>query len=230
MATQFAFGKIVTDGLVLALDAADKNSYPGSGTTWRDMSGNGNNGTLTNGPTFSSANGGSIVFDGVDDRVIFSNNATTMGLISQSPMTAEAWVKFNNLSNYTHIIDGSSNSFHLAVESLADGGSMYFFNGNSYQLNSSPAATTGQWYHIVGIQDISEIRIYANGALLTNGTIASGQSALNLSSKTIALGYWENNNTRHLNGNIAVAKLYKRALSATEVLQNYNAQKSRFNL
>jgi hypothetical protein len=67
MATQYAFGKIVTNGLVLALDAADKNSYPGSGTTWRDMSGNNSNSTLTNSPTFNSANGGSIVFDGVDD-------------------------------------------------------------------------------------------------------------------------------------------------------------------
>jgi hypothetical protein len=230
MATQYAFGKIVTNGLVLALDAADRNSYPGSGTTWRDMSGRGNDGILTNGPTFSSVNGGSMVFDGVDDRVLFSNNAITMGLVNQSPMTAEAWVKFNSLSNYTHIIDGSSNSFHLAIESIGDGGSMYFYNGSSYQLNSSPGATTGQWYHIVGIQDISEIKIYANGALLTNGTIASGQSALNLTSKTIALGYWENNNTRHLNGNIAVVKLYNRALTASEVLQNYNAQKSRFNL
>ena len=223
-------GRIVTDGLVLSLDASDRNSYVSGSTIWTDMSGNGNNGTLTNGPTFSSVNGGSIVFDGVDDRVIFSNNATTMGLISQSPMTAEAWVKFNSLNSYMHIIDGSSNSFHLAVEAIGDGGSMYFYNGNSYQLNSSPGAITGQWYHIVGIQDISQIKIYANGVLLTNGTITSGQSALNLSNKTIALGYWENNNTRHLNGNIAIAKLYSRALSSEEVLQNYNAQKSRFGL
>ena len=59
--------RIVTSGLVLALDAADRNSYPGSGTTWTDLSGNANNGTLTNGPTFNSANGGSIVFDGTND-------------------------------------------------------------------------------------------------------------------------------------------------------------------
>jgi hypothetical protein len=67
MSTQYAFGRIVTSGLVLALDAADRNSYPGSGTTWTDVSGNGNNGTLTNGPTFSN---NSIVFDGVDDYVV----------------------------------------------------------------------------------------------------------------------------------------------------------------
>ncbi len=70
MATQFAFGKIVTDGLVLALDAADRNSYPGSGTTWTDLSINKSNSTLTNSPIFNSSNGGSIVFDGVDDYTI----------------------------------------------------------------------------------------------------------------------------------------------------------------
>ena len=61
--------RVVTDGLVLCLDAGNVKSYPGSGTTWTDLSGKGNTGTLTNGPTYSSANGGSIVFDGVDDRV-----------------------------------------------------------------------------------------------------------------------------------------------------------------
>ena len=60
---------VVTNGLVLALDAADRNSYPGSGTAWTDISGRGNTGTLTNGPTYSSANGGSIVFDGTNDYV-----------------------------------------------------------------------------------------------------------------------------------------------------------------
>jgi hypothetical protein len=66
--------RVVTDGLVLALDAADTNSYPGSGTTWNDLSGNGNTGTLTNGPTYSSDNGGSIVFDGTNDYVPLVNN------------------------------------------------------------------------------------------------------------------------------------------------------------
>ena len=61
--------RTITDGLVLCLDAANRKSYPGSGTTWTDLSGRGNTGTLTNGPTYSSANGGSIVFDGTDDIV-----------------------------------------------------------------------------------------------------------------------------------------------------------------
>ena len=70
----FAGPEVVEDGLVLALDAGNTKSYPGSGTTWTDLSGNGNNGTLTNGPTYSSSNGGSIVFDGVNDFVDISNS------------------------------------------------------------------------------------------------------------------------------------------------------------
>ena len=69
MATQYAFGKIVTDGLVLALDAADKNSYPGSGTTWRDMSGNNITGSLINSPTFNTSNGGNFGFV-ADDYIV----------------------------------------------------------------------------------------------------------------------------------------------------------------
>ena len=69
------------NGLVLALDAANTKSYPGSGTTWTDLSGRGNTGTLTNGPTYSSANGGSIVFDGTNDYVVVNNNASILSSI-----------------------------------------------------------------------------------------------------------------------------------------------------
>jgi len=65
--------KIITSGCVLSLDAADKLSYKGSGTSWYDLSGNNTTATLTNGPTFNAANMGSIVFDGTDDKVTISN-------------------------------------------------------------------------------------------------------------------------------------------------------------
>jgi len=79
--------RIVTDGLVLALDAGNTKSYPGSGTTWTDLSGNGNTGTLTNGPTFDSANGGSIVFDGTNDYV------QVTGSITVTSATFITWIK-----------------------------------------------------------------------------------------------------------------------------------------
>ena len=88
---------IITQGLVLALDAADRNSYPGTGTAWTDLSGNGNNGTLTNGPTYNSANGGSIVFDGSNDYVNFSYNSSLN--IGGLNITLSSWVRPTSLVN-----------------------------------------------------------------------------------------------------------------------------------
>ena len=96
--------KIVTSGLVLCLDAANKRSYPGTGTTWTDLSGNSNNGTLTNGPTFSAGNQGSIVFDGTNDyayQSLFTNAITTT-------LTFDVWVKFSDAgSSGRYIIIGT---------------------------------------------------------------------------------------------------------------------------
>lgn len=85
--------KIVTNGLVLALDAANNKSYPGSGVTWYDLSGNGNNGTLTNGPTFNVGNLGSIVFDGTNDYVSFNNSGTSTSFdFGTGDMTFTFWM------------------------------------------------------------------------------------------------------------------------------------------
>ena len=88
----FTGPNIITDGLVLALDAANSRSYPGTGTTWSDLSGNGNSGTLTNGPTFNSGNGGSIVFDGVDDNISFSGNTFNYSPGTSGEVSLEIWV------------------------------------------------------------------------------------------------------------------------------------------
>lgn len=100
------YGGIVTNGLVLALDAAKKDSYPGSGTVWRDISGNGNNGTLTNGPTFNSGNGGSIVFDGVDDYVEYGLITQMSNLIN---ITVSYWY-YPTTTNVTKALGGRYNN------------------------------------------------------------------------------------------------------------------------
>ena len=109
--------RIVTDGLVLALDAGNPKSYPGSGTTWTDLSGNGNNGTLTNGPTYSSANGGSIVFDGVDDyaEITDSSNNFDLGGIDA---TLEFWIYIPSTSGADVIIGKGGNTTNW---NLSDG-------------------------------------------------------------------------------------------------------------
>ena len=114
---------IITDNLIFAVDAANPNSYPGSGTTWNDQTVNQNDGTLTNGPTFDSGNGGSIVFDGSNDLVSFiDSNLYSFGNGStDSAFTAEAWVNFNSIpgSGFTGLVSkdsgGSSREWALLV-------------------------------------------------------------------------------------------------------------------
>ena len=88
--------KIVTDGLVLCLDAGDGKSYSGSGTTWYDRSGNGNNGILVNGPTFDSNNRGAIVFDGVNDHVSIPNSSS-LQLSNNQSFTISYFVNLNRI-------------------------------------------------------------------------------------------------------------------------------------
>lgn len=220
---------IVTSGLVLSLDAADKNSYPGSGTTWRDLSGNGSNGTLTNGPTFSSANQGSIVFDGVDD---FVDCPRITSFTNASQLSMCAWMK-RSLSNSLVIVGQIASptddvAFELWLDNYA-----YFEVGNGansygYVLNTS---TSWQFLSMVfeGTQTGNSNRLkgYINGVqqtLLFNDTIPSSTGTVN---NTLSIGKYL---TNYAIGNVASVQIYNRALTASEIAQNYNATKTRFGL
>lgn len=215
MSTQYAFGKIVTDGLVLALDAADKNSYPGSGTTWTDMSGNGNNGTLTNGPTFSSVNQGSIVFDGTNDYV----NLTDIPSITTNA-TFCAWV---------NAVDFIEDRAIMAVKDvliqLTGTGILYWYDVDVDPLFFSGTYSTNTWYQVIISQSGTSISVYKNGVFSstqTGGNIGTSYGNKQIGSYFGTQKFWI--------GNIANVQIYNRALSASEVSQNYNAQKSRFGL
>ena len=227
---------IVSNGLVLCLDAANRKSYVSGSTTWRDISSNNNNGTLVNGPTFSSANGGSIVFDGTNDTVsVTKPNPNVAGYISLC-----TWIKFNNydsgLSSGPVIIHKGN---HYTIQMRSQVGIDYWTYADSsfwsyiefgyrqapglYQINT--------WMNIVVTKDSSNtVRLYKNGVLLD--TRASFGSALTQTNSTLFLsGYSDtdaNPTTSLLNGNIATTQIYNRALSAQEVEQNYEALKSRY--
>ena len=151
MATQYAFGKIVTNGLVLALDAADRNSYPGSGTTWFDVSGNNNHITLTNGPTFDSGSIKSISFDGVDDFGTINSNASltmsqptlivtctsTTGTVRASSRTIKSRQLVGNVVTIT-----TKNTHGIIIgEQVTISGIDATFNG-TYTVDSIPSSTT----------------------------------------------------------------------------------------
>jgi len=201
------------DGLVLCLDAGNAKSYPGSGTTWTDLIGS-NDGTLTNGPTYSSANGGSIVFDGTNDYVDCGNPSISVGKI-----TVNAWVKIITGSRYQHIVDSSSNSWHLAI---LDTNRPYFWNGSTYHT-AAQVLSTSTWYMITGVQS-SSLDIYVNGVL--SQSIASN---INVTTNNVNIGRWQSS-SRPFSGNMAQVKIYNKALTASEIQQNYNALKGRFGL
>ena len=212
---------IVQDGLVLNLDASNTLSYPGSGTTWFDLTSNNNDGTLINGPTFDSANGGSIVFDGVNDYVSFST-------ITNNIYTIDFWYKMGgNNGTYGYFASSGANGFAISEGGTANGlsfGKFYYYNGSVNILSDIPS--TSNWNHICVVINTTSnnLQIFGNSVQLNNFTIS------NMSTSVSNIGRYVPNFFNMLNGNLASYKIYNRALSATEVLQNYNAQKSRFGL
>jgi len=235
----FGAPSIVTNGLVLNLDAANRKSYPGSGTTWTDLSGNSNTGTLTNGPTFSRDGGGSVVFNGSNQYIDCGN--TNLGINAGSTqITLEAWVYPTSFASYRGIISrvGGVSPFGGWMLNLnADIGNKFDFAMNisgawrtwvTYGGTFPTPLTTNTWYHLVGTYNGSVMALYLNGILINQfnsvGTIQYAGSLSNL-----GVGY-NGGGPSYFPGRIATAKIYNKALSASEVLQNYNALKSRFNL
>ena len=230
MATQYAFGKIVTDGLVLALDAADKNSYPGSGTTWRDMSGNNNNGTLTNGPTFNSANGGSIVFDGTNDIVNFGNI-----LNSPAQLSVNFWIK--NPNNNVIIAKGYR-VWEIRFNGNEFGGYVGVNNGSSFWYgiadnnNILHGADLTQWNNFTYVFDYTNtnVKLYTNAVLKGSINPANMFSTFTPVNNLYIGCRADDAASAFLSGSLSNLQIYNKALSQIEILQNYNAQKSRFNL
>jgi len=213
----------VTNGLVLALDAADKNSYPGSGTSWFDLSGNNNTGTLTNGPTFNSGNGGSIVFDGADDYVQTSNTS-----FNSSTIAVSVWINRSTTATTFPVIaskEGVSSGWILHIINT----NKIFWkinNNNSTAITTTASLTVGLWYNIVGIYTGSQLAVYINGIL---DSTTSDNTGINSNSTALRIGEYQTTGNAY-KGNIANIQIYNRALSATEILQNYNATKTRFGL
>ena len=204
---------IVQDGLVLNLDAAVDQSYPGNGTTWYDLEGS-NSGTLTNGPTFDRDNGGSIVFDGTDDKVLFSE------INLQTTFTACIFVKFDpaTIPYDTVIIGHSGGQYILFVYNS----SQVVTKDGPYAITSSASLSSDTWYSLTITRNGTSVNWFQDGVNIGNGTIGSSDMGFT------ALGSYSDNSSYVLNGNIASMQLYNRVLTAAEVLQNYNATKGRF--
>jgi len=219
---------IVTDGLVLNLDAGNPLSYPGTGTTWTDLTTNGNNGTLINGPTFDSGNGGSIVFDGTNDYV----SSFPIQISGNGSKTVSCFFKINTTIRSglcgTRNFDTSPNGWVLCVNRTTSGNLSYYHTSGSI-LEIAAGISTNTWYNACVTYDVSTAiaTLYLNGIII--GSPATSFTTINSSSFNGVIGA-ETVNGGFLNGNIAQTLIYNRALSSQEVLQNYNATKGRYGL
>ena len=216
--------KIITDGLVLVLDAANVKSYPGSGTSWSDLSGNNNNGTLTNGPTFSGENGGSIVFDGSNDFV------QCTGTVSLTAATFIAWIRRNGTQDsYDSIVlSRGTNVTGIFFQSSNQLGYVWNNAVNTYTWNSGLTIPDLAWSMCaVSVTSTTATAYLYQASGLTTATNTVSHTSTTLDDIKIAQ---DDFGGRFFNGNIARTSIYNRALSATEILQNFNATRSRFGV
>lgn len=226
---------IVQQGLVLNLDAGNNYSYGGSGTTWYDVSGNSFNATLINSPAYTSDNGGVLNWASASSQYATVPMNSTLRVAS---ITEEVWVYLSTTADQVFIGSqygtGSNNSFALWVS----GGTFYFgvnVGGTFYQSASS-APSSGTWYHLVHTYNGTTQYLYINGVQTTSNGAASGNISYDLNNTLLAIAADFNGTgynvgpTISVNGKMPVVRIYNTALSAAQVLQNYNALKGRFGL
>lgn len=224
--------RIITNGLVGYWDAGNPKSYPGSGTIWNDLSGNGNDGTLTNGPTFNS---GSLVFDGTNDVATlpashsFAN--ATIGLWLYLDETINWATRFDILNSSIlantngRFVFYSSNSTTLQVYHLFSG-----LVARTTNINNANTSFTGKWKYVaITSQNVGSnitVSVYVDGILNSTYTVA-GQATATDSSMYLMRS---NDGVRPTKGKVSLFHIYNRALSATEISQNFNALRGRFGI
>lgn len=228
--TQIISPGIVTSGLVLNLDAGNYLSYPTVNTEWYDLTENLNNGDLTNGPTFTTENGGAIVFDGTNDFVGLGGPAA----LNVPYVSHEIWIKFSNPSSFTAqqliarqntslgtFTIGKNVSNRLFLNYRNSSNTLGTFTLSSYTIPST-------WLHIVTSYDGATASFYINTTL--EGSLGTVTGPLNTGGTFDLRLAYNNNNTAPFPGRIALFRIYDRALSPEEITQNFTATRARFGV
>ena len=226
--------KTIIDGLVLALDAGNIKSYNVgiSSTTWTDIIGRGNTGTLTNGPTYSSQNGGSIVFNG--DTNYVENLSPNLGISGDTSVTLSCWFynSVNSSDNQALLVYGNGSTGGDSISILLRNLSFYAsFNGGLDAVIADNVYALNTWNNVVVTKTPGAIntttKLYLNGI---EQTITSASSSTpSLSSRVVRVARWtDDTSPYYFLGGVSAALIYNRALTAAEVLQNYNSLKNRF--
>lgn len=224
---------IVANGLVMNLDASDSNSYSGSGTTWTDLTNNGNNGTLVNNPTYSNTGNGSLLFQ-LNAYVQF--NATQLAP-GTNAFTWCFWCKLNDFSTFSILFSGSGSNTNygvVALDPLASGLALY---NNGFIIRDYNVSFSRLWWHIVyvgngGSSGSRTLKLYRNATQAGN----SASVDYNFTSPSPRVG--SNHSTdfqpaqykEHMRGYVSSVLYYNRALSDTEIMQNFNARRGIYGL
>jgi hypothetical protein len=220
---------VITDGLMVYLDAANTRSYPGTGNTWYDLRGNRNFTLQNNPPFFANSAGGSIGFTAAN-----SHHATATSLSSMSTWTVEVWVYHTGVSTGTYpaiICEAYTTVLNYAIFSpdysvsnfqLQTG---YFNIGNWYWTNRY-TIQNNNWYHFIGSYDGSNVKLYVNGVLQL--TSASAVTPVSSNAGIYLMRRWDT--AEYYGGRLNAVKIYNRALSATEIKQNFEATRDRYGI
>jgi hypothetical protein len=227
----------ITSGLVLELDAGNIKSYPTTGTTWFDKSGNANNGTLTNGPTFNTGSLGSIVFDGVDDYVTVPYQ-TSLGLSTQGSIniwcypTTLSQGQFAGLLGMTTSGVSGGQSYLIHWRKFNNTIQAAIQNNGTYNIIETPLPTSIAWYNFTFTWNGSFLNLYQNGVSVSSPVSQTiNAQALNTNVDVGGAMFKGNAGIQgYFTGYIPIAQLHNRALSASEVYQNFNATRARFGI
>jgi hypothetical protein len=234
MSTLSGGPNIITDGLVLYLDAGNTYSYTSGSTVWNDLSRSQTSGSLVNGPTFNSGNGGSLLCDGVNDYINLGQNFRYQDLF-----TVECWVKWPNTQTQGSgavcgilgpIFTNKDFGWNLTTNSSNT------ITWNVYNTSAASKSITtvqsylNQWVHILAYKNGTEIGLYVNGVLVGTNTLTSNAVYYVSYPCTFAGFHPCGPVTYYFQMYTAIGRIYNRALTASEVLQNYNATKGRFGL
>jgi hypothetical protein len=206
---------IVTSGMMLCLDVGNAKSYPGSGSVWTDLSGNGNTATLISSPTYSSTEGGYLTFNGTTQYATFVNSQT----LANAATTIEMWIRTTSVALGYQFMYGKNDypKFYL------NGGDIAYYNGT---MSGGGTITANVWKQVVVASDSTFTNFYIDGA-------ASGTAlgvAWSTTPNTTHIGRDTASATQYFSGRISVARVYNRVLTPQEVSQNFNALRGRYGL
>jgi len=220
--------ELVTNGLVLLLDANNTNSYPGTGTTWFDLSGINNNGTLTNGASYNSASGGSIVFDGVNDYV--GSFPTQISGVGSKTICAFIYPTTTSRAGICGIRGAGDGTGWVFTINRTSSGNLTYFHTTGTTVEVSAGISINNWVQVCVTYSTvtSTVILYKNGYQV--GSTVTSVSSIVSSTFNGVIGDEDSTITTPFKGNISNLQIYNRSLSATEILQNFQATRTRFGV